>query len=703
MNKRTIYCNYVDLGLYLFCTTTFGLAGLYCFDNDVAHTNDEFDCMEILQWLREPFWLDIKVKRALALAFAGSQYETEELRAMIISELKVRDDVFLTVALGSVSGGECADLAHRMLLEIPRETAEEEIMAIPVLDLEEDNLLNFVMRLSEKLRFRQDLLHANPKMLETLFTLNKSRVKSALIQSIESGVVHAPKESSVALSEMITSGYRLTYVYNAALVLSQRSTYKKAEKAKELLREALALSTLKWTNDEKDMVKQLHGQLNNRIINESNYKWYYGEFGFSYPELSVNLDDKVAVKKFIPILSDADLIEYAEYAESPALKPKFKEWNPIIAKYCDGSKRGTNKLYRICMQDFAEVYKKYGLGDEVLAVFDVTEEVPEEYRVEFAGLLKERSYSDWVRFIQKFELFDGLTAEDLDLYTQLELFDDPETLRGYEEQLGKFMYITEAVPRLIEWLKKHEVEDPGTLEVLEQLVMFSDEDIDELLSVADKVALMDHRFDLRHWGECGCLVESVRRYRLDVPSYRDMASYYAKQFYQWTGITLVNAIHNPEQFFKLHPILPSIWSESTASERYKKLMPEVFRVFIKGGNVNSALNSICSLRHLVGEKTDWEDAWLDRMEKPVKDLCSLSRSAVNFGCIDGVNCIYTNVGVIAAEEIVLGDVPVFVQDDAGGKVVKVHIPAPIEKSFIMPVINMEIYSAGYLNLMLRRI
>jgi hypothetical protein len=316
--------------------------------------------------------------------------------------------------------------------------------------------------------------------------------------------------------------------------------------------------------------------------------------------------------------------------------------------------------------------------------------------------LKSIDYSKWVGFIQGYDAYDDLSSEDQDLYMQLSSLDNPEWVRGFEDQLDKFMYVPQEDECIYDWLKKHSMPEVSVLEELCRLHHYSNEPIQKLFGVVNKTKDVE-TWILSRWGSCDAIVELANEYVPDfaIEKFPDLEGYYARRLYDVIGITIKDALNNLERFSILMNSAHSIVSEFNRSDRYKELAKEILKKYVQGETVNDVLVQVFgSPNELLGTNCPWEGAWMKRMHKLPVDFESLSTMSPVFGIVDGVNCLYTNVGIIAEQPVSVGDAPVFVIDE-NAPVYSVALAAPIETDYVVPVIRKRVFCKQEVELGLR--
>lgn len=722
MNKRTIFSNYVNLELYQFCVRSFQVHGHYHFDYDYVDGVASYDPLEILRQLNFPYELAIEDQRALLLAFAGTEFETEDLCKLALSTIRYKDDVFIAVAASFLKDGKYRNLMQRFLLTFSQNTIEEEIFTILAFDEPEYDILPILRRISDKLRFHPSIVFGNPKMMKKLFEFNSGDTSSELISSLEKAVKCIPNKDSATMNELLSSGFRAIDVYAIAYYLRSnvgiyKYSGKKIERAKTLLKNSIAGAVRKWTDFDKEILATLNGNLGQRIINEKNYVWYKEIYGFSLPELDINWKDTVAVKKFIPLLSEYDKYLLLESDSIPEerkgkLSIKLKKWDPRLLPAYKGQKCA-HKNYSICTQDIQTVFAEYGCGDEAYLAFKYSEQaIPYEYQIPFAEYLKGISYTEWIEYVQDYELYEDLNSDDFDLYTQINCFYNPEIVRGYENRIGDFTYFVDLLypsledDKLLTWVKEHKSIDYNKAEAVRRLTQICDENISKLVSLADK-AMMISEGTLLTWRDYGCLLECIEKYKPNIGTTVNYSAlfnnYYFKEFKNWIGLSMRDCfIHYDalENFSKHMYVINGCYARSY---KFKYCMVEPYRRYILGGDVNHLLSEFHSLHSLIGEDSEWDDEWLRLVKKDFLTVSSMSSFDMNFGKVNGVDALYTSIGIIAAEPIDNLTIPVYVIDDEDGEATDVFIGAPMEGEITLPVINKISYRDQIHTLFLKRV
>lgn len=700
MNKKSIYCNYVDLAWYFAARSLCDCTGLYHFDEFAPPI--VVNVSEILYDLNHPDEVSLERFRAMALCFAGTDFETFELRKAIEDRIMEENDVFCLVALSAVDGGSQHDLALRILLGAEQKTFEEEVFALTAFK-EQDTLypLTPIMeRIEHKLPAALKLAIGNECLFQFLFDVNEeSHAKSQTVSLLNKFVHSIPTED--AKHRVHAAGLR--WVDVCVLIWTMRTSLSKYNRMtkrspKELLQTALAGSVRTWDDQEKLLVREVGPALGARIDCPENYVWYKETYGMSFPELLLNVKDKVFLSRVLPALDDTERCLLASQlqlkkTEAKGLKLKFSEWNPDLQEYWESFKpgRSSSHLYKIGGMSYDDVVTTYGCDSEEAFIWveQHLDSAESGQVVEVLPVAFEKSYYMFNRLVNRFDLEDALTERQAQVHDELAYYGkEQDRLMGLPLQYVEFINNDEVFSAVVaEALGDSECATIAQhLRVTTTLLKagFPIQDTVELLNGDD-----DDMSTLLRFIHCGATYEDFLAYKNSTLDQRTTElcqiaqDYHSKEVRKWLRISIFDCLSWCwDVAYGLQKIASRICS-AKYDKKYEMIMRFVLKEWIFSGTPVMAMNRCHSLTSLVGGKTEWDELWLCGLSKDITAAESLTDMEVNHGIYAGVECWFTSKGIITkevTEELKKQEIPVWKLDDDGEKL-SVFVGAPIAEAF----------------------
>lgn len=704
MREQVIFSNYVDLALYQSVVELFDLDGVYSFDRHLP--NDDVTVDGVLQDLRCPDALTIEQLRAYALAVAGSEFETEPLASRVFTEARKNKDVFLAVAACKFNGGHEKGLMQRFILKNLPDKVEQAIFAVQAFDDETVTVITpLIERITVLLTGDISVFYGNPKMFKFLLDFNgNAPCKSELLTLLNNVVKTAADKSSHAISVLKDYGLRILDVYEMAVYLRTKLDcfsrgYQKTQTLKEYLKEELAQYFRQWTDLDKEFIKRFNGKLESRIYCKQNFSWYHEEYGFSLPELSVNILDDIALDALLEVLTDKErcfVAKYLQLSKKDVRKvgAKFKDWDKELQEYYDsvGPLRTANVCYKLSDLSISEVIEKYGEDSvECYSKLIMFKKLPDAEQ--YAGLIFKNSLYEFVKFVQRHHI----ELEDEDLQSKY------ITMRNASEDVLQSMgndydryQLLKDLGGSLKLLKLCEngfcIKPEWDKDLLHCLLNADSVTLEQVSELMDKHTQgcysfprgFDKYYTLNRWDAEGVLYERL----MNLSSVKDEKTSFflklsktmdGKYFREWTHLSMRDCLEHWEIANGLLRLYGEAIVAAREDKQYDNVMCDVIHEWVVTGSPFRAMNQKHGLSALLGEKCEYQRPWFGIAEKKVSDAASMSTMDVNYGWVDGVRCWLTPVGLIVDEvneKLLNSRIPLLGVSDVG-ELTTVFVGAPI--------------------------
>lgn len=684
---KNTFSNYVDLPLYQAVRDLFALPGCYHFGSCLRDECVTVD--QILNDLKNPTDLQKEQLRAYALAVAGTPFETVELVKCVLQ--CVEGDVFLAVAATYFNNGSEKKLMQRCILQSELPSVAENIMALTVFWEEWYKAESLLQRITMLLVGDISSCFGNPKMFRYLFDFNAaSDYKSELVTLLSSVMRNVPDKNSRTLSVLKDYALRTLDVYEMAYFLRRETCSRISQKTDivtQYLKEELAQYYSKWTDWDKYFVKCFHGKLGYRIYSKYNFAFYHDEYGFSLPELSVNVSDDIAMETMTEVLTERERCFVAKHLglqkkELGRLGARFKDWDKDLQEYYASVApiRGVNNCYKVSSMTLDEVIEKYGLeSDECYAKVTTMDEL--DNAEQFVNLVFEHSLLEFVNFIRKHRIKPDEESQEKFHVLQNAPLNLLERCNSYEEvkDLSEFSWDKE----LLELSRTTGCQNVSMLRLIRE-----NGGQPELVSVLQEFG---NQYDfecwypkLSMWSKEGTLSKRLQK----LPEEQDAETKCflklslgcaGKEFRQWTNLITHDCLERWPLVAKFLDVYESDIKSARKNAQYDAIMSDVIREWVKTGSPFKCMNQKRNLTSLLGAKCDYQRTWLSIAEKSVEDALTLANMDVNYGTVDGVRCWMTSVGLIVDEvneKLQNSGIPLFGASDVG-EPTKVFVGAPL--------------------------